>query len=582
LSEPMNRDLADALVETARLMELKGENPFKARAFRNAARTLEGLDRPASELLETGELAGIKGIGKGILGAIHEYLDRGGIVAADELRAAIPPVAFELLGLPELGPAKVRALLQHLELQSLDDLEAACIENRLLHIKGFGPRTQARIREGIRFVKRTAGQHRLGSLLGPALALESALAAIDVVERAALTGRIRRRRETTGEIALLVATGDRDRAARGVAEALAALEATLEPAPAASPGTRTGATRINARLARGGPIEVRFVTPEAFAPALALTTGSGEHVSGLRARAEERGLDLTFDCGLKKGARALPTPEEADVYAALDLAWIAPELREGRGEIEAAASGSLPALVEAADLRGCFHVHSTWSDGHNSLEAIARHGRAIGLAYIGIADHSRSAAYAGGLSIERLQAQGAEIDAVNAKGEGARLLKGVESDILPDGRLDYPDDVLAALDFVIGSVHSGLKMDRETATARVVRALGHPSLTLLGHPTGRLLLSREGYELDWDAVFAAAAAGNKIIEINAHPARLDLDWRRVRPAIEAGVRLAISPDAHDLEGFADLDYGVSVARKGWATAEDVINSRDDPFESLGG
>jgi len=571
LTDTINHDLAEALVETALLMELKGENPFKARAFRSAARTIEGLDRPATDLLATGDLAKIKGIGKGILGAINEYVERGAIVAADELRADIPPVAFELLGLPDLGPAKVRALVENLELESLSDLEAACIENRLIHIKGFGARMQERILEGVRFVKRTAGQHRLGALLDPGLALESALRAIDVVERVSLTGRIRRRRETGGEVALLVATGDPGRAAKAAAEALASLEAKLEPE---APSTRE---RIVARLAGGGPADIRFVSPEIYAAALVLTTGSRAHLGGLEARAQERGLDLSLDGGLRRGADTLAAPEEADVYAALDLAWIPPELREGGGEIEAAASGSLPPLLEAADLRGCLHVHSTWSDGRNSLEAIARHGRAIGLEYIGIADHSRSAAYAGGLSMERLQAQAAEIDAVNAKGAGARLLKGVESDILPDGSLDYPDDVLAGLDFVIGSVHSGLKMDRETATARVVKALEHPRLTILGHPTGRLLVSREGYELDWDAVFAAAAAGNKVIEINAHPSRLDLDWRQVRPAIEAGIRLAISPDAHDLEGFNDLRYGVWVARKGWATAEDVINTREDPL-----
>jgi len=223
-------------------------------------------------------------------------------------------------------------------------------------------------------------------------------------------------------------------------------------------------------------------------------------------------------------------------------------------------------------------VHSTWSDGANSLEEIARHARSLGLEYVGIADHSRSAAYAGGLSAERLAAQGEEIAALNRRGVGARLLRGVESDILADGSLDYPDEVLARLDFVVGSIHSGLRMDRTVATARVLKALKHPQLTLLGHPTGRLLLDREGYELDWPAVFSAAAAGGKVIEINAHPSRLDLDWRQVRPAIAAGVKLAVSPDAHDLEGFAHLQYGIDVARKGWARAEDVINTHADPLQ----
>jgi DNA polymerase (family X) len=369
---------------------------------------------------------------------------------------------------------------------------------------------------------------------------------------------------------LLVVALDRDRAQQQIREALADLGAVVDPA--------TGPV-VRGRLQNGVTVEVGAVTPEAFPAALVVTTGSAAHLEGLTARATARSMTLTTE-GLVQDGRIVRCADEAAVYAALDLPWIAPELREGQGEIEAAEQGRLPVLVEPSDLLGCFHVHSTWSDGKNSLEEIARHAATIGLRYVGIADHSRSAAYAGGLSIDQLQEQGRAIDQINARGEGAHLLKGVESDILADGRLDYPDRMLAELDFVVGSIHSGLKMDQDTATARVLKALQNPRLSILGHPTGRLLLDREGYSLDWGPVLAAAARHCKVLEINAHPSRLDLDWRQVREALAAGVKLAVNPDAHDLAGFDHLPLGVAMARKGWATTADVVNTEPEPWKSF--
>lgn len=557
-----NVALVEALGEAARLMELAGENPFKARAFLNAARALEGLEHPAADLLASGELARLKGFGKGILGAIGEFIERGEILAVEEIRAAIPAVAFEMVRLPDLGPAKVRTLLANLELTSLADLEAACLDNRLLEVKGFGDRTQQRILEGIRFARASEGRHRIDAGLLPARVLVTALEGLAPIAAATITGSVRRRCDTIGDVDLLVVSDDPAAAVEAVAACLADHGATIES---------TELDRVTGRLEGGVAVDVLIATPASFAARLVLTTGCRRHVEALRERAAARGLALERE-GLRRGDEPLATADEAAIYAALELAWIPPELREDRGEIEAAAAGALPDLVTVDDLSGCFHVHSTWSDGRNSLAQIANHARKLGLAWVGMADHSRAAAYARGLSIERLRAQGAEIDKLNADGEGARLLKGVESDILADGSLDYPDEVLAELDFVVGSVHSGLNMERETATARIVKALEHPRLTILGHPTGRLLLGREGYELDWERVFATAAANGKVIEINAHPARLDLDWRLVRQALAAGVKLAVSPDAHDLAGFAHLEHGVAVARKGWATAADVVNT----------
>lgn len=567
MTHPLNTHLAQALAETATLLELAGESPFKARAFRNAARAIEELDRPAGDLLASGELAALKGIGKGILRAVAEYLEQGSIAAADELRADVPDVALELLKLPDLGPAKVRALVAALEIRRLEDLEAACLENRLLEVKGFGARSQQRLLESLRFLGRNRGRHRLGSVLATGRKLVAALAALPAVEQAALSGAARRGCEVVEELVLLLATADAGRASREAAELLTVAGAAVDHrAPDRLAGHLDGNVRFEARL----------VAPPAFGTALVVTTGAPAHLAKLAERAGACGLSLA-PAGLERAGTRVPAADEQAFYRALELPWIAPELREGADEVDAAAAGRLPRLIERADLRGCFHVHSTWSDGMSPLEEIARHARACGLEYVGIADHSRSAAYAGGLSAERLAAQGEEIAALNRRGVGARLLHGVESDILADGSLDYPDEALARLDFVIGSIHSGLRMERSVATARVLKALKHPHLTILGHPTGRLLLAREGYELDWTAVFAAAAAGGKILEINAHPSRLDLDWHQVRPALAAGVRLAISPDAHDLDGLADLDYGIAVARKGWARAEDVVNTRADPL-----
>jgi len=542
-------------------MDLAGENPFKVRAFQNAARILEALEAPAHDLLNSGALARMKGVGKGILAAVGEHLETGAIVAIEALRARVPAVALEMLRIPALGTAKVRALLEHLELDTLDDLEAACLENRLLEVKGFGPRTQARILEGIRFLKRNFGLYWLGAYLHAALDLEAELQGLEAVECVSLTGDLRRRREVVSRLDLVAAAGDRGRAGQAVRTCLEAHDVEV---------SNPDEDRVSGRHRAGIPVTCHLVTPEAYPAALVSFTGSADHLAGLEIRASQRGLTLEPD-------GAMEVEDEAGIYAALDLQWIPPELREARGEIEAAGQGALPRLLEASDLRGCFHVHTTASDGANTLEEIARHAGSLGLDYVGIADHSRSAAYAGGLSAQALLDQGKAIDALNRRGAGARLLKGVESDILADGSLDYPDEVLARLDFVVGSIHSGLAMDRDTATTRVVKALTQPRLTQLGHPTGRLLLSRKGYDLDWERVFAAARAHDKVIEINAHPSRLDLDWRRVREAVGRGVKVAVNPDAHDLEGFEDLEYGVCVARKGWATAEDVVNTRPDPL-----
>ena len=567
---PLNVALADALAEVALLSELHGENPFKARAFRNAARVFESLDEPAADLLASGALARTKGIGKGILGSVTEFLEQGAITAALELRAAIPKVAFEMLALPDLGPAKVRSLIQGLALESLSDLEAAATAGRVQELPGFGARTEARILEGLRFRRAQQGHRRLGDVLQSARDLETRLGHLPGVERVAVVGSVRRFRETVRDLDLLVVALDRDRAQQQIRDALADLGAAVDPAPGPV---------VRGRLENGVPVEVGAVSPEAFPAALVVTTGSAAHREGLTARATARSMTLTTE-GLAQDGRIVRCEDEAAVYAALDLPWMAPELREGQGEIEAAEQGRLPVLVEPSDILGCFHVHSTWSDGKNSLEEIARHAATIGLRYVGIADHSRSAAYAGGLSIDQLQEQGRAIDQINAASLGTRLLKGVESDILTDGRLDYPDRVLAELDFVVGSIHSGLKMDQDTATARMLKALQNPRLSILGHPTGRLLLDREGYSLDWGPVLAAAARHQKILEINAHPSRLDLDWRQVRPALAAGVKLAVNPDAHDLAGFDYLPLGVAMARKGWATATDVVNTQPEPWKSF--
>lgn len=556
-------EIAEALDEIGRLMQFRGDNPFKARAYRNAAKSLRALAEPLETVIAEGRLRKLPAIGDAIAVKIQQLAGGEPVPLLERLRQEIPLGVLDLLAVPGLGPKRVRTAYEALGIFSLDALEAAAARGQLATVEGFGPRTiatvlgsLARVRQDqtrfLGYEGRAAGRILLGFLVDqPAVAT------------ACLAGGLRRRDEVVAKVGLVAASEQPE----------AVFDAVAGHPTVAAVESRDQA-RIAVRLAGGIPAEVRVGSPARFPFLLLHATGSQAHVERLRERASERGYDLS-ESGLvvRASGEAVACADEAAVYAALGLACVPPELREDRGEIEAAARGPLPALVDLGHLRGVVHVHTTWSDGRASIPAMAGAAQLAGYEYVVICDHSRSAAYAGGLSIEDLARQRAEIDRVNAGLEDFRVLAGTEVDILPDGSLDYPDAVLATLDVVVASVHGRLKMTRSEQTARVVRALANPYLDILAHPTARLLLRREGMALDMDRVLDAAAEHGVGLELNADPHRLDLDWRWHAPARERGIRFSIDPDAHGPGTIGYVEEGIGVARKGGLTPADVLNTR---------
>jgi DNA polymerase (family 10) len=558
------RRVAAVLEELAMLAELAGENPFKVRAMANAARTVQRFSGDLAETAARGELTSLPGIGKGIAAVISETLDRGEPAQLLELRGKLPASLPELLSLPGLGPKRARALWQDLGITSPGELEYACRENRLVSLAGFGPATQKKLLDAIEFRHSAARQHHLS---------EGWVASEDVVaalrrgfpkSEIAVAGEARRFCEVITGVCVVCA----DIAAASIEKVL---KKVLQD-------VRTGGENaVTGRHALGVPVRVVCTPKSGFGVTLLWETGSASHLERLAALAAGAGVRLEGGRLLDASGKTVECGEEEEAYRTLGLPWIAPELREGDGEIEAAARGDLPALVEQADLLGAVHAHTTDSDGTATLAEMAAAATAMGWSLLGIADHSAVAAYANGLDAERLLAQGREIAAHNARGGTPLLLRGLEADILADGTLDLPEGV--PLDFVVASVHSSFRQGAEAQTARLVRAVSRGRGTILGHPTGRLLLAREGYPADLEAVLQAAAKSGAAVEINAHPFRLDLDWRWVRRAVALGVPLSIGPDAHEPAGLADVRWGVGIARKGWATANDVLNAKPWPWWS---
>ncbi|HET6340757.1 MAG TPA: DNA polymerase/3'-5' exonuclease PolX [Gemmatimonadota bacterium] len=554
-------EVADVLEEIGRLLDFKGENTFKVRAYVNAARALADLTEPLETVLAEGRLREIPGIGAAIADKIATYSETGSIPLLDRLRSEIPAGVLELVAVPGLGPKRARAAFQALGVASLDDLEKAAASGRLAEVPGFGEKTARTILANLERVRAYTGRWLAAEARPLAERLLAALRDDPDVIRAETAGGLRRAMETVHDIDLVAASAD----AAAVFERFAEL-------PAVAALTARGDTKATVRLAGGIPADLRVVEPDAFPFALQYFTGSQAHNTRLRGLARRRGLKLNEYALLRKDGTPVECADEAAVYRALGLEWIPPEIREDRGEIEAARQGGLPRLVERGDLRGVLHVHTEWSDGRASIQAMAEAARARGFEYLAVCDHSRSAAYAGGLSAERLREQREEIERVNAGLEGLVVLAGCEVDVLADGGLDYPDDVLAGLDFVVGSVHSRLGLPREEQTERVLRAIGNPWLDVLGHPAGRVLNRREGADLDMERVLDAAAAAGVALEVNGDPHRLDLDWRWHRAAMERGIRLAIDPDAHGPETLDYVDNGIGIARKGWVTREAVLNA----------
>lgn len=553
--------VADVLDEIGRLLEFKGENPFKVRAYVNAARALADLDEPLEIVLAEGRLRGIPGIGAAIADKVATYAETGSIPLLERLRGEIPAGVLELVAVPGLGPKRARAAFHALGVASLEDLEKAAVSGRLAEVPGFGAKTARTILANLARVRSYTGQWLAAEAWPLAGRLLAALRDDPDVAQAEIAGGLRRAMETVHDIDLVAASADPAR----VLERFAGL-------PAVAAVSARGDTEATVRLAGGIPAELRVVEPAAFPFALQYFTGSQAHNTHLGELARQRGLELNEYEFLRPDGTRVECTDEAAVYATLGLEWIPPEIREDRGEIEAAREGALPRLVERADLRGVLHVHTEWSDGRASIEAMAEAARALGYEYLAICDHSRSAAYAGGLSTERLLEQREEIERVNAGLDGFVVLAASEVDILADGGLDYPDDLLAGLDLVVGSLHGRLGLPREEQTERVLRAIENPWLDILGHPAGRVLNRREGADLDMERIMDAAAATGVALEINGDPHRLDLDWRWHRAAMDRGVRLAIDPDAHGPERLDYVDNGIAIARKGWVTREAVLNA----------
>ncbi len=556
------RAVADFLEEFVVLMELGGSDAFRVRAYLRAARIFATLEEDVETLVNKGSLTSIKGVGKGLANLISEFVCNGFVTTRDfeKLKASIPPGLLDMLRLPGLGTKKIRLIHDHMGIDSLDALEEACREERLSALSGFGKKTQVQILEGIEYLRRHQNQFRLDVATAAARSLEAALAAHPHTARVSLAGDLRRHRETVRDIDLVLSSDQPE----SVSAALSGHEDVAEV-------ISTGVSRTTVRLKSGLEANLRTVAEDAFPFVLRQLTGSNEHNDQLCARARTMGIELDED-GLYRGKERLPCASEAEIFQALDLDYIPPELREGAGEIAAAEQGTLPRLIAAGDIRGMLHVHSTYSDGSGTLAAMAAAARERGYGYLGISDHSRSAAYAGGLGEKDIRRQHDEIEALNEEASDFHIFKGIESDIRADGALDYDDELLSNFDFVVASVHARFNMSEAEMTRRLVRAIEHPATTILGHLTGRLLLDREGYAVDVDTVIAAAAEHRTAIEVNASPARLDMDWRHLQKARDLGVRLAVNTDAHSIAGLDHLHLGIGIARKGWLRPEDVINT----------
>jgi DNA polymerase (family 10) len=567
-------EIAGILEEIGTLLDLQGANPFRVRAYTNAARTIEQVTEDLDTLVKEERLTDIKGIGDDLAAKITEMVTTGKLAYHAELKASFPPGLLDLLRVPGFGPKKTKAVYEKLGVDSVEKLEAACRAGQVASLPGFGEKSQQKILEGITLIRQFSGRHHYHDARAVADPILEALREHSGVLRVSVAGSLRRHRETIGDVDFLVSAKPQD--AAGIIEYFTAMPGILNI-------SAKGETKASVVLAGGVQADLRVVTDDQFAFALNYFTGSKEHNIAMRARALRlKNLSLNEygfspaderEKSAKELGSTIKCKTEEDIYRALDLDYVPPELREDMCEIAAAEAGTLPKLIELENLRGTFHNHSTWSDGVDTIEAMARAAQQLGLDYLGIADHSQSERQANGLDAKRVRQQADQVKRLNEKfaKDGFRIFFGTECDILPDGRLDFDDKTLALFDYVVASVHQGFTNDVEKMTQRICKALEHPAVTMLGHPTGRLLLKREAYAVNMPAVIEAAAKHGKIIEINAHPYRLDMDWRLWKQAKERGVKCAINPDAHSVADLQYLAVGIGIARKGWLTKADVIN-----------
>jgi DNA polymerase (family 10) len=557
-----NQQVADIFAAMADILAIQGEGYHRIMAYRRAAENVAALGRPIEEVWQAGELETIPGIGKTLAEKIDELMRTGRLKAYEKLHAQVPAGVVGMLQVPDVGPKKAALFWKELGITTIQALEEAARKGRLRDLPGMGVKSEQKVLAGIEALKRRSGRTLLGVAWPLACAMLAALREVEGVVQAAPAGSLRRMRETVGDLDLLVAAKDPD-----------PVMARFRELPQVAEVILSGATKTSVRTHEGLQVDLRVLEPARWGTALQYFTGSQAHNISLRALALDRGFSLSeYALKRKDGAEVLCAAEE-EVYAALGLPLIPPELREDRGEIEAALEGRLPELIEMGDLKGDLQFHTTWSDGHQSLLEMAQAAKAYGLKYALVTDHSRSLGVAGGLTADGLRRQRAEVEEVNRKmGRGFRLLAGAEVEVRGDGRLDFPDEMLAELDLVVAAVHSGLRQGREQFTARTLSAIRNSHVDVVAHPTGRFIDEREGADLDLEVIFRAAARAGVALEVNAYPKRLDLRDAHVRRAVELGVKLAINSDAHDVEGFRWLPFGVATARRGWAQVGDVINT----------
>lgn len=542
-----NKEISRAFKLAASLLELHEDNPFKSRALQNGAFKVERLPSPISEMSEE-EISQLEGIGKGLQGKIREYLDRSSFDELDKLLEKTPAGVVQMLAIKGIGPKKVKVLWNELGVESPGELLYACNENRLVELKGFGTKTQDLIIKSIEYSQSNEGKFLFANVEVIALQLEKDIKQSGYVSEFSFAGALRRKCEILESLEIVLIAND----VEGFKKFLGSHPLLLEDSISENENI------IEAKIAGKLPLTISLSSEETFASTLFKSTGSAAHLELLT-------KDFKWE-NFKAGKT------EQEIYNTLKLPFIEPELREGLFEFELAKSGVMPKLVELSDLKGILHNHTTYSDGEHTLEEMAKYCKELGYEYLGICDHSKSAFYANGLQPERIIKQQEEIDKLNEKFAPFKIFKGIESDILIDGSLDYPEEILKSFDFIVASVHSTLRMDKEKATKRLITAVENPYTSILGHPTGRLLLAREGYPIDHEKVIDACAANNVVIELNANPYRLDLDWRHIQYAIKKNVMISINPDAHRKEGYHDMYYGVCVARKGGLEKEMSFNA----------
>jgi DNA polymerase (family 10) len=559
-----SRTAAHTLNKIADALDVTGAPKFKSRAFRKAAKSILQLDTDdLAPLLENGELAGTPNVGPATVSIIRELVETGESSYLAKLTDGMPEGLIGLLRIPGLNIKKVHEIHAELGVETIDQLEEAAKSGKLATLKGLGPKTAQKLVEAIRFARESHPQRLFINAVISASQLVESLRRHPDITRAEIAGEVRRRMEVVGSLEIAAeCKGD----PYEVAQSLGAM-AGVESADATPDGVAT------LRFVDGERLVVHCASHDEFGVALWRATGNHSHVDAVTTASEDAGISIQGNRVVGKNGKVIPTPDEETFYRAVGLQFVPAELREGRGEIEAAKTRSLPRLVEYSDLRGVLHCHSDYSDGTVSIAKMAKAAKERGWEYIGITDHSQAAHYAGGLKPEDVLRQHDEIDKLNANTKGFRILKGIEADILQDGRVDYDEKLLERFDFVIGSIHARFKQTGAQITERVLKAMDNPLLTILAHPTGRLLLSRPPYDLDIDAVLAKAVEKKIAIEVNADPHRLDLDWRYLHDAKRRGVMIEIGPDAHSPLGLDATELGVATARKGWLEAPDVLNTR---------